>query len=58
MNLTNVADEVLMLFTNMPEVNGQILVRIEAASPIGFDDGMKWTVRANCNRLRIKSQVF
>lgn len=56
--ISDVADEVLMLFTQKPGVKVRISVEIEAESPTGFDDGVQRAVRENCNQLKFKNQAF
>jgi uncharacterized protein len=58
LQFSDVADEVLMLFTQKPGVKVRISVEIEAESPTGFDDGMQRAVRENCNQLTFKNQAF
>ena len=58
LQFSEVADEVLMLFTQKPGVKVRISVEIEAESPTGFDDGVQRAVRENCNQLKFKNQVF
>ena len=58
LQFSDVADEVLMLFTQKPGVKIRISVEIEAESSAGFDDGMQRAVRENCNQLKFKNQAF
>lgn len=58
LQFSDVADEVLMLFTQKPGVKVRISVEIEAESPAGFDDGVQRAVRENCNQLKFKNQAF
>lgn len=58
LQFSDVADEVLMLFTQKPGVKVRISVEIEAESPTGFDDGVQRAVRENCNQLKFKNQAF
>lgn len=58
LQFSDVADEVLMLFTQKPGVKVRISVEIEAESPAGFDDGLQRAVRENCNQLKFKNQAF
>jgi predicted AAA+ superfamily ATPase len=58
LQFSDVAEEVLMLFTQKPGVKVRISVEIEAESPTGFDDGVQRAVRENCNQLKFKNQAF
>lgn len=58
LQFSDLADEVLMLFTQKPGVKVRISVEIEAESSVGFDDGMQRAVRENCNQLKFKNQAF
>ncbi|UUZ46678.1 hypothetical protein LP420_22510 [Massilia sp. B-10] len=58
LQFSDVAEEVLMLFTQKPGVKVRISIEIEAESPTGFDDGVQRAVRENCNQLKFKNQAF
>ena len=58
LQFSDVADEVLMVFTQKPGVKVKISIEIEAESPAGFDDGLQRAVRENCNQLKFKNQAF
>jgi predicted AAA+ superfamily ATPase len=58
LQFSEVADEVLMLFTQKPGVKVRISVEIEAESPTGFDDALQRAVRENCNQLKFKNKDF
>lgn len=58
LQFSDVADEVLMLFTQKPGVKVRISVEIEAESPSGFDDGIQRSVRENCDQLKFKNRTF
>lgn len=58
LQFSDVAEEVLMLFTQKPGVKVRISVEIEAESPAGFDDGIQRVVRENCNQLKFKNHSF
>ncbi|MGY2373728.1 ATP-binding protein [Pseudomonas sp. SDO524_S393] len=58
LQFSDLADEVLMLFTQKPGVNVRISVEIEAESSAGFDDSTQRAVRENCNLLKFKNQAF
>ena len=58
LQFSNVAEEVLLLFTQKPGVKVRISVEIEAESPSGFDDGIQRAVRENCNQLKFKNGAF
>lgn len=55
---SDVAEEVLMLFTQKPGVKVRISVEIEAESPSGLDDGIQRAVRENCDQLKFKNRAF
>lgn len=58
LQFSDVAEEVLMLFTQRPGVKVRISVEIQAESPAGFDDGLQRAVRENCNQFKFKTQSF
>lgn len=58
LQFSDVADEVLMLFTQKPGVKVRISVEIEAESPSGFDDGLQRAARENCDQLKFKNRSF
>ena len=58
LQFSDVAEEVLMLFTQKPGVKVRISVEIEAESPAGFDDGIQRAVRENCDQLKFKNRAF
>jgi uncharacterized protein len=58
LQFSDVAEEVLMLFTQRPGVKVRISVEIEAESPSGFDDGVQRAVRENCDQLKFKNRSF
>jgi uncharacterized membrane protein YgcG len=58
LQFSDVAEEVLMLFTQRPGVKVRISVEIEAESPAGFDDGIQRAVRENCDQLKFKNKSF
>lgn len=58
LQFSDVAEEVLMLFTQKPGVKVKITVEISAESPVGFDDGIQRAVRENCNQLKFKGHDF
>jgi predicted AAA+ superfamily ATPase len=58
LQFSEVADEVLMLFTQKPGMKVRISVEIEAESPVGFDDGLQRAVRENCDQLKFKNRSF
>jgi hypothetical protein len=58
LQFSDVAEEVLMLFTQKPGVKVRISVEIEAESPSGFDDGIQRAVRENCDQLKFKNRAF
>jgi K+-transporting ATPase c subunit len=58
LQFSDVADEVLMLFTQKPGVKVRISVEIVAESSSGFDDGIQRSVRENCDQLKFKNRAF
>ncbi|MCV2366268.1 hypothetical protein LNV23_22765 [Paucibacter sp. DJ1R-11] len=58
LQFSDVAEEVLMLFTQKPGVKVRISVEIEAESPNGFDDGVQRAARENCDQLKFKNRAF
>jgi hypothetical protein len=58
LQFSDVAEEVLMLFTQKPGVKVRISVEIEAESPTGFDDGIQRSARQNCDQLKFKNRTF
>lgn len=58
LQFSDVAEEVLMLFTQKPGVKVKISVEISAESAAGFDDGTQRAVRENCNQLKFKGHDF
>ena len=58
LQFSEVAEEVLMLFTQKPGVKVRISLEIEAESPAGFDDGIQRAVRENCDQLKFKNRSF
>jgi uncharacterized protein len=55
---SDVAEDVLMLFTQKPGVKVRISVEIEAESAAGFDEGLQRSVRENCDQLKFKNRSF
>ena len=58
LQFSDVAEEVLMLFTQRPGVKVRVSLEIEAEAPGGFDDGVQRSVRENCNQLKFKNHEF
>ncbi len=58
LQFSDVADEVIMLFSQRSDVRVKITVEIEAESDSGFDDGVQRAVRENCNQLKFKNGSF
>ncbi len=58
LQFSDVAEEVLMLFTQRPGVKVRISVEIEAESTSGFDDGIQRAARENCDQLKFKNRAF
>jgi hypothetical protein len=58
LQFSDVAEEVLMLFTQRLGVKVRVSLEIEAEAPGGFDDGVQRSVRENCNQLKFKNHEF
>ncbi|QDL54987.1 ATP-binding protein [Rhodoferax aquaticus] len=58
LQFSEVADEVIMLFAQNPNVKLRVSVEVEAELPSGFDDGVQRSVRENCNQLKFKNHDF
>ncbi|WP_426282375.1 ATP-binding protein [Burkholderia ambifaria] len=58
LQFSDVAEEVLMLFTSKPGVRVTINVEIHAETPGGFDESTQRAVRENCNQLKFKTHGF
>ncbi len=58
LQFSDVAEEMLMIFTQKPDVKVKISVEISAELPARFDDGAQRAVRENCNQLKFKSRDF
>jgi hypothetical protein len=58
LQFSNVADEIILLFTQKPGVKVRIAIEIEAESPSGFDDGIQRAAKENCDQLKFKTRDF
>jgi len=58
LQFSDIAEEVLMLFTQKSGVKVRISVEIEAECSLGFDDGIQRAVRENCDQLKFKNRTF
>ena len=58
LQFSDVAEEILLLFTQKPGVKVRVSLEIEAEAPGGFDDGVQRAVRENCNQLKFKNYEF
>lgn len=58
LQFSNVAEEVLMLFTSKPGVKVTISVEIHAEALGGFDESTQRAARENCNQLKFKNHGF
>jgi predicted AAA+ superfamily ATPase len=58
LQFSDIAEEVIMLFTQRPGVKVRISLDIEAESLSGFDDGIQRAVRENCDQLKFKNRSF
>ena len=56
--LSDLVDEVLLLFTGKPGVQVRLRVDLEATSPVGFDENLQRAVRDNCRHLGFKTAEF
>ncbi len=58
LQFSDIAEEVLLLFTQKTGVKVRISLEIEAEASNGFDDGTQRSVRENCNQLKFKNHEF
>jgi hypothetical protein len=58
LQFSEIADEVLMLFTQRPDAKVRVSIQIEAESTSGFDEGMQRSVKENCDQLKIVKKEF
>jgi predicted AAA+ superfamily ATPase len=58
LQFSDVAEEVLMLFTQRPDVKVKISIEIQAESSSGFDEGIQRAVKENCDQLKFKNRDF
>lgn len=58
LQFSDVAEEVLMLFTSKPGVKVKVSLDIQAEAPVGFDESTQRAVRENCNQLKFKNHDF
>lgn len=58
LQFSEVAEEVLLLFTKKPGVKVRVSLEIEAEAPSGFDDSVQRAARENCNQLKFKNHSF
>jgi len=58
LQFADVAEEVLMLFTQKPGVKVRVSLEIEAEAGAGFDDATQRSVRENCIQLKFKNHEF
>ena len=58
LQFSDVAEEVLMLFTSKPGVKVKVSLEIQAEAPTGFDESTQRAVRENCNQLKFKNHGF
>ncbi len=58
LQFSEVAEEVLLLFTQKQGVKVKVSLEIEAEAPGGFDDGVQRAARENCNNLKFKTHSF
>jgi predicted AAA+ superfamily ATPase len=55
---SEIVDEVLMQFTENPEVKVKISVEITAQAPDSFDEATQRSIKENCNVLKFKNAEF
>jgi predicted AAA+ superfamily ATPase len=58
LQFADVAEDVLMLFTQKPGVKVRVSLEIEAEGLSGFDDDTQRSVRENCIQLKFKNHEF
>lgn len=58
LQFSDVAEEVLMLFTQKPGVKIKVSLEIQAEAPSGFDESTQRAARENCNQLKFKNHGF
>lgn len=58
LQFSEVAEEVLLLFTQKPGIKVRVSLEIEAEAPFGFDESLQRSVRENCNQLKFKNHSF
>jgi predicted AAA+ superfamily ATPase len=60
LQFSDVADEVLLLFAQRPDVKLKVTVEVEAetSAAAGFDESLQRAVRENCNHLKFKNASF
>ncbi len=58
LQFSDVAEEVLMLFTSKPGVKVKVSLEIHAEATLGFDESTQRAARENCNQLKFKNHGF
>ena len=58
LQFSEVAEEVLMLFTSKPGVKVKVSLEIQAEAATGFDESTQRAVLENCNQLKFKNHGF
>lgn len=58
LQFSDVAEEVILLFAQRPDVKVRISIEIEAESNSGFDEDLQRSVRENCDQLKFKNRAF
>ncbi len=58
LQFSDVAEEVLMLFTSKPGVKVKVSLEIQAEASTGFDESTQRAARENCNHLKFKNHGF
>lgn len=58
LQFSDVAEEVLMLFTSKPGVKVKVSLEIQAEVSSGFDESTQRAARENCNQLKFKNYGF
>jgi uncharacterized protein len=58
LQFSDVAEDVILLFTQKPNVQIKVSIEIEAVSTGGFDEGLQRSVKENCDQLKFKNRSF
>lgn len=58
LQFSDVAEDVILLFAQRPDVRLKVSIEIEAESDAGFEEGLQRSVRENCDLLKFKNRSF